>query len=264
MNRCIEVQGQTIYVRIEGQGPNLLFLGGSNFDLGIRASVFDSHLTDHFTVAAADPRGLGKSSAPAGDWTMADYACDALALLDALEWETSAVVGESFGGMTALHLALLAPTRIARMVISVAASGGVGGNSYPIHEFINIEDAYDRARASLTIQDRRFSNLPQEEAAKLIDHRIGFESRFISHADNAAGYPRLLQARATHDCYHQLNDINQDILVLAGQYDDQSPLELSKNLVSSLPNAQLSVHNTGHGLLFNNEMVLPRVLKFLC
>ena len=46
---------------------------------------------------------------------MADYAADALALLDHVGWATTRLVGISFGGMVAQEIAVTAPERIERL-----------------------------------------------------------------------------------------------------------------------------------------------------
>ena len=82
-------------------------------------------------VVAHDQRGLGRSSIPAGPYTMAQYAADALGLLDAVGWSTCRVVGVSFGGMVAQELAVTAPERVERLALMCTSPGGAGGSSYP-------------------------------------------------------------------------------------------------------------------------------------
>jgi 3-oxoadipate enol-lactonase len=53
-------------------------------------------LEQKFTVLMYDQRGLGQSSKPDSPYTMADYADDANALLDAVGWHTCHVVCISF------------------------------------------------------------------------------------------------------------------------------------------------------------------------
>ena len=193
--RQIETSRLTVNVIVAGEGPRLLFLGGSSFDLGLAPPVFSSAIAARFTIAAADPRGLGRTDQPDGDWTMQDYALDALALLDALGWSEAVVLGESFGGMTALHLAGLAPHRVRRLALAVAAPGGPGERSYPIHEFKDIPDPHDRAARILQLQDRRFAALPPEAQRGRIEDRVNAERRFLAHAAHACGHPRLLAAK---------------------------------------------------------------------
>ena len=90
--------------------------------------------TQHFDVAAHDQRGLGRTSIPPGPYTMADYAADACALLDHLEWTSCRVIGVSFGGMVAQELAVTVPDRVERLALCCTSPGGAGGASYPLHE----------------------------------------------------------------------------------------------------------------------------------
>ena len=236
----MKTAGIAVNVRIEGSGPPLLFLGGSNFDLSIKAPVFETRLVDHFTIAAADPRGLGQSDAPDGDWTMSDYAEDACHLLDALGWDRAFVLGESFGAMTALHLAASAQQRIKKLALAAGAPGGAGGSSFPIERFRDITDPTERAIAALSILDTRFAEALRtdpEAQTDTIRARIAVEKEFLESHQNATGYPRLLAARATHDCWAALPDINIPTRVFAGVYDKQAPKHLAQAMAQALPDA---------------------------
>ena len=54
-------------------------------------------------------RGLGQTSKSGGEYTMADYADDAAALIHSMGWASCHVLGTSFGGMVALNLAVRHP-----------------------------------------------------------------------------------------------------------------------------------------------------------
>ena len=138
--------------------PRLLFLGGSNTDFSIKASVFSSKLVEQFNVLSYEPRGLGRSASPAGEWTMVDYALDAIALLDAFGWDRAFVVGESFGGMTALEVAIRFPERVEKLCLTATASGGAGGSSFPIHEFLTLSPR-DKAIAALSVMNANFTSM---------------------------------------------------------------------------------------------------------
>ena len=252
----MKTAGPTVHIRIEGAGPPLLFLGGSNFDLSIKAPVFDSRLVDHFTVAASDPRGLGQTDAPDGDWTMDDYAQDACHVLDTLGWDRAFVLGESFGAMTALHLAKRAPGRIEQMALAAGTPGGAGGSSFPIETFRAITDPTQKAIAALRVLDTRFSDAlrtdPDGQTDK-IQARIAFEARFLANHGNATGYPRLLAARTGHDCWAALPSIATPTHVFAGQYDAQAPLQFAQAMADALPNATLHTIAAGHNLCFASD-----------
>lgn len=260
----LKTAGLTVNLAQEGSGKPLLFLGGSNFDLSIKAPVFASALPSHFTVAAADPRGLGATDAPVGLWSMADYAQDALDILDALGWETADILGESFGAMTALHLAALAPKRIGRMALAVGAAGGAGGASYPIETFLDIPDPHLRARAALEVIDSRFADrmrLTPDVAQQQIADRVAAGAAFMASHNNTQGYPRLLRARAGHDAWAKLPGICVPTLVFSGHYDRQSPPDRSENIVRAMPNATLYMVEGDHSLCFNNPEPVATILS---
>ena len=94
-----------------GAGAPLLAISGSRGDLRRKPNLLESPLAKTFDVLAYDQRGLGRTSKPDKAYSMADYADDAAALLDAVGWERVRVVGVSFGGMVALELVLRHPDR---------------------------------------------------------------------------------------------------------------------------------------------------------
>lgn len=264
LSQRLKTAGLTINVRTEGQGLPLLFLGGSNFDLSIKAPVFDSALPSHFTVTAADPRGLGKTDSPEGTWTLQDYAQDALHLLDALKLDKVYVLGESFGAMTAMHLAAIAPHRVHQMALVAGSPGGAGGSSYPIQEFMAIEDPYQRAQKALEVLDTRFKDLIDSSpavASEQIRKRVLADARFLSSHTNATGYGRLLQARAAHDAWNLLPGIQIPTLVFYGQHDGQAPPDRAINIADALPHAKLLPVDGGHTLCFSTTDVVNTIIQ---
>jgi 3-oxoadipate enol-lactonase len=95
----------SLYYERAGTGPRLLFISGTGADLRNKPNVFDGPLGQAFDVLAYDQRGLGQSDKPAIDYTMADYADDAAALMTEIGWDKAHVIGVSFGGMVAQELA---------------------------------------------------------------------------------------------------------------------------------------------------------------
>src|SRR3954452_4465173 len=103
--RCGDID---VYYERSGEGPRLLFLNGSGATLASSGLLIDL-FRSRFDVVAHDQRGLGQTDVPPGPYTMAQYAADALALIDHVGWETCRVVGVSFGGMVAQEVAVTAP-----------------------------------------------------------------------------------------------------------------------------------------------------------
>lgn len=69
-----------------------------------------------FTWWFPEMRGYGARRAESGDFTMKEYAADALALADEQGLETFSVVGHSMGGKAAAALLALAPDRVRALV----------------------------------------------------------------------------------------------------------------------------------------------------
>ena len=134
------LNGIDVHYERGGDGPPLLFCNGSGATLESSAPVI-ARFREHFDVVAHDQRGLGRTTIPAGPYTMADYAADAAALLDHVGWERCAVVGISFGGMVAQELAVTWPERITRLALVCTSPGGPGRASYPLHELAELPPA---------------------------------------------------------------------------------------------------------------------------
>ncbi len=73
-------------------------------------------------VLAPDLRGHGRSTAEP-PWTLEQHAADLLDVLEHRGVDRALVLGHSFGGAVALHLAALAPTRVAALVLLDPATG---------------------------------------------------------------------------------------------------------------------------------------------
>lgn len=81
----------------------------------------EAYLADR-SVLAPDLRGHGRSPHEP-PWTVERHVADVLALLDAEGVERADLVGHSYGGMIALHLARTAPRRVRRLLLLDPAIG---------------------------------------------------------------------------------------------------------------------------------------------
>ena len=146
--------GIELYHEREGSGAPLLYISGTGSDLRVKPNVMDGPLPKAFDLVAYDQRGLGRSAKPDVDYSMADYADDAAALMDFLGWTSAKVVGVSFGGMVAQELVLRHPAKVERLVLACTSPGGAGGASYPFHEIQHLTGV-DRAKHLIPISDVR-------------------------------------------------------------------------------------------------------------
>jgi len=115
--------GARLYWRQEGSPdkPALLLLNSIGTDQGLW-DLAAPHLLNDFRVLRMDTRGHGASDVPAGAYSLAQLAGDALAVLDAAEARQATICGVSLGGMTALRLALDAPQRVAGLALACTSA----------------------------------------------------------------------------------------------------------------------------------------------
>lgn len=247
------------------RAPRILLLGGSNFDLRLKRAFLDTPLAQSCQLVTFEPRGIGRSDQPPGDWTMEDYAADALAVLDAMHWDQAVIVGESFGGMTALHLARMAPDRVQRMVIASATAGGPVHASHDISAFLDLPREA-AARAALCLQDSRkaaLSNSDPQAFAKDLAARLRFEEAFADPSITSGGYARLLAARRGHDVTESLAKIKAPTHVIAGRFDHQCRPEAQDHLARSLPQGSFQCFDAGHGVLFAHPEAMAATMQFI-
>ena len=234
--------------------PKVLLLGGSNFDLRLKRAFLDTSFAQEADLVTYEPRGIGRSEQPDGLWTMDDFARDAIAVLDALAWDQAVVIGESFGGMTALHLALIAPERVLGLVLASATAGGPGLASHDISEFLEMP-LTEAARRALCLQDSRHLAMQERDPegfARALEARLAFEQAFRASSVNSGGYARLVEARRGHDCSDRVQMIQHPTSIIAGRYDRQARPEAQQALAAALPNADFTLLNAGHGVLFTD------------
>ncbi|ESX53190.1 MULTISPECIES: alpha/beta fold hydrolase [unclassified Mesorhizobium] len=98
-----------------GVGAPVLFIHG----VGMNAAIWQPQLermAGRFDAIAIDMLGHGQSPLPPQDPELADYADQAIRLLDHLGLDKVSVVGHSMGALVAQELALRAPERVRRIV----------------------------------------------------------------------------------------------------------------------------------------------------
>jgi pimeloyl-ACP methyl ester carboxylesterase len=259
----IRANGIQLYFEHQGTGPRLLFCNGSGATLASSALLI-APFAERFDVVAHDQRGLGQTEIPAGPYAMADYAADAIALLDHVGWERCRAFGVSFGGMVAQELAVTAPDRIERLVLACTSAGGLGGASYPLHELADL-DAKTRARVGRQLLDTRFDDawLASHPADQVLADMMAARTAGAKSPEQRRGETEQLAARAKHDVIDRLDAITCPTLVAAGRYDGIAPLPNSEAIAARIPGAELRVYEGGHAFFAQDARALPEILDFL-
>ena len=115
----VVANGLTLHVQQTGAGPDVILIHGLTGDLSIwYLCKAMTDLAHRFRVTAFDLRGHGYSDVPPSGYTSLDHTADLFALMDYLGITSARLVGHSFGAVVALHAAVLAPDRVAAVVLS--------------------------------------------------------------------------------------------------------------------------------------------------
>lgn len=173
-----------------GEGPAVVLIHAGIADRRMWRHQCDS-LFDRYRVISYDWRGYGESADPAGDLVHHE---DLLRVMDGLGVERAALVGDSMGGSYAVEAALVAPDRVAGLVL---ISSGLSGHSWP-------EDMIAQAR------ERVHSTVPADRLAR---YRSGTAGRVLPGDLDAFARAHVLWQVAGPD--RGLDDLDPEVWELA-------------------------------------------------
>jgi len=261
----LETARLEMFVEERGQGSPVLFISGTGADLRVKPNVLDGPLAKNFRVITYDQRGLGQTQKPPGPYEMEDYSKDAIALLDKLGIEQVHLVGVSFGGMVALHIALQFPERMKKIVLCCTSPGGAFA-SFPFHDLPDDQNATERVMQLMEFNDLRHTKSWQENNSNRVEAIIQItESRLIrDHAtpEYKRGYREQIRARAQHDVVEDLEKIESETFICAGIYDGIAPKENQK-ILENIPHSRCEFYNGGHLFLIEDPKAWRDIIEFL-
>lgn len=269
------VDGIELYYEEHGSGDPLLLIMGLAADS--RAWMFQlPALSQRYRTIVFDNRGVGRSSKPAGPYSIHQMADDTAQLLDALQLPRVHVVGVSMGGMIAQELALRHPQRVRSLVLactypepdaeverhrefsvsqlggSVTADGGVS---------IDIK-AIDPMMFFQTLLPTVFNpEFIQNELPKLMQIFSGA----LEFGFSLEAILGQVQAVMTHKATDRLHQIAVPTMVITGDADRLIAPGNSDILARAIPNARLvKIPGGSHGFNFETPDAFNReVLGFL-
>lgn len=223
-----------------GEGPVVVMLHGSGAGVSGWANWrgIMPVLSQNFRVIVPDLVGFGYTEVRE-DQTFDIYDTwidQILALLDGLSIPKAHLVGNSFGGGLALHMAVRHADRVGRMVLM-----GAGGAPMEVNENLealwgykpSVENmkrildimAYDRSLVTDELAELRYRATIRPGAQE------AFEKVF------PPPYQQHMDAEVVDDA--DLQQIQQETLILHGRDDRVVPFANSLHLFNMIPNAQL-------------------------
>lgn len=270
IQRVLLPNGVELHYERAGAGLPLVFVHGAMGDWRSWEAQWGA-FTAHYDCVAYSRRYSfpNRNDMPSPDHSALDEAQDLRLLLDALGWRRAIVVGSSYGGFTALALALAHPERVAAVVaveppmMRYAEMSATGRAASAAFRRDTIEPANAAFRAG------------QDEAASRI------MTGGINGAAAPAGSPEAMQRRLQNMRAMKMLALSSDefpllapdrlaaldmpVLLLSGEQTAPVHREIFNNVCRAMPQAQAQrVPDAGHGVSREQPAVFNRiVLEFL-
>ncbi len=228
-----------LHYQVSGRGAPLLLLGPLGGSADLWGGAFVEQLAQQFRVIVPDHRGTGRSDRGQAPYTMDRLAEDAAAVLDREGVLTASVLGASLGGMVALELAGLHPSRVRALVLAATSAGGPGSAPWRAGALEEIKRDGLMAAASLLVT-------PAYTA-----QRTGLISRLTVRQMAQPPVPGVLQAQHAlvtgFNFSARLPLITPPTLVMTGEHDRLTPPENARHLARAIRAAQgIVVRDAGH------------------
>jgi len=232
----IEISGLRIWFERKGAGPPLILLHGALSDSREWRRQLDG-LSDDFTVVAWDAPGCGRSSDPPESFRLPDYADCLMAFIQEIGIERPHVLGLSFGSGLVLEFYRRYPA-IPRKLVLASAYAGWAGSLPPEVVDERLEMALnDSEKPPQQLVDAMIPSLFSGSASdELIGEIVAIMSGF-----HPAGMRAMARAFAEADLRDVLPYIDLPTLLLYGEDDKRSSLDIARQLHTSIPTSTLVV-----------------------
>ena len=231
----VQAYGLDIAYERVGEGPPLVFVHGAAGDSRMWQPQHAA-LADEFTVVAWDEPGAGRSSDVPADFGLADYADCLAALIEALALGPVHLAGLSWGGTLVLELYRRHPGRVATLILADTYAGWKG--SLPEEEV--------RARVAGA---RQMLAAPAEEFDPTLPGLFAGDppADFVLLLEEIAAAVRpdtlrtQLSLMAEADQRDLLPRIGVPTLLIWGELDARSPLDVARQFEQAIPDTTLHV-----------------------
>ncbi len=231
----ITANGIEIHYTLAGDGPVVTL----SHSLACNLSMWDdqlSALTSRYRVLNFDTRGHGQTSAPAGQYTLEQLAEDAYGLLKGLGIRETHFVGLSMGGMIGQTLALAHPEMIRSLTLCDTTSRYPAG-AWPVWQerIESVEKKGMEAVVDGTLQ--RWFTAPFRARHPEVVNRI----RAAILATPVQGFIGCCHAIPKINLTARLHAIRCPAMVIVGEEDPGTPVEMARAIHAALPSAGLAI-----------------------
>lgn len=243
----LDTQGISLYYEMYGDpgNPPVLLLSGLA-GVGVSWSSQISRFADRYQVIVPDQRGTGQTSRTDVGHSTEQLAADMAGLVEYLGVGPTHIVGASTGGAIAQYMALNHPHTVATLtlVASFARFDAYLHRQFAARRKMAAE--WDResllSAYSVFLFSPTFARDNPEKVSAWIKRAAALPMQPL---DTGISLKRI-DMIAAHDTLPRLERIVQPALVICGAHDFCTPLPLSQEIATGIPNAELVVPACGH------------------
>jgi pimeloyl-ACP methyl ester carboxylesterase len=259
LDRFTEHSGRRLRFRDEGDGAVVVLIHGvgSLLESWDRVAVL---LTERFRVIRPDLTGHGQSSKLPGPYSLAMFADDVLAVMDAARVTKSHIVGFSLGGLVAQAVALDSAARVDGLVLMSTVAGRNEDEKQRVLERLAIVADGIPGRHFENSVPRWFTDRFARENPELIE-ALAEQNRRNDPAAYAAAYRVLAES----DLADRLHEIDRPTLVITGENDVGSNTRMARLIHERIKGSQLTIiPEQKHSILTEVPEVIANLLvRFL-
>jgi 3-oxoadipate enol-lactonase len=271
----VKVGSIDMYYEEHGSGePLLLIMGLATDSTGWLLQV--PALSERYRTIVFDNRGVGRTSKPAGPYTIAQMADDTAGLMDAIGLESAHVLGISLGGMIAQELVLRHPRRVRALVLActyAAPDENIRQNRTSLSDQLGVKadetgkvtvdvSSIDPMMLFQTLLPRVFN---PEFLATDLPKLMQIFAGALQYGFSMEAVLAQVEASMGHDTTDRLSTIRSPTLVITGDADRLIPPRSSDVLAAGIPEAKLvKIPGGSHAFNFETPDAFNReVLDFL-
>lgn len=231
----ISTNGIETNYTVEGDGPWLVF----SHSLACNVAMWEPQakaFAKRFKVVCYDTRGHGQTSAPKGEYALDQLSADLLGLLDGLGIAQTHFVGLSMGGMIGQVFALEHPGRFESLVLCDTTSRYPAGAASVWADRIKTVEAQGMAPMVEPTLGRWFTAPFRARRPDVMD-RVG---KLIRDTP-PQGYVGCCHALPKIDVTDRLGGVTCPALVIVGEEDPGTPVDMARAIHAALPGAELAI-----------------------
>jgi len=231
----LSANGIEIHYVIEGEGPVVTLSHSLGCDLGMWDDQARA-LRGRYRVLRFDTRGHGQTSAPPGAYSLEQMAEDFYGLVTGLGLRETHFVGLSLGGMIGQVFALAHPEMVKSLVLCDTTSRYPAEMRPVWEERIRTVEARGMEPMVEPTLQRWFTAPFRERRADVLD-RV----RAMLRATPPQGYVGCCHAIPRINVTDRLGAIRCPVLVIVGEEDPGTPVEMARAIHAALPSAELAI-----------------------